>query len=131
MFPARFALRRRVSTLKRSEKREEKKKSRPDFVGIRLDFVEIIAHDSLESLLRAFWGKKKIKSAYIEKIKTLRGYIVKIETSVVELKITLNFRRVIRTFPKKKKNLNGLAMGHQMFSSLKNKGESTDYPPEV
>jgi hypothetical protein len=37
----------------------------------------------------------------LREIKTLGGYIVKIETSVAELKITLN--GVIRTFPKKRK----------------------------
>jgi hypothetical protein len=31
--------------------------------------------------------------------KILRGLIIKIKTLVVELKITANFREVIRTFP--------------------------------
>jgi hypothetical protein len=47
--------------------------------------------------LRVFWGKK-IGSAYIERNQNFERYIVKIEISVTELKIALNFR-VIHTFP--------------------------------
>ena len=46
-------------------------------------------------LLRAFWEKM----LELKKIKTLGESIVKIETSVAELKIGANFREVIRTFP--------------------------------
>jgi hypothetical protein len=35
----------------------------------------------------------------LRNFETLRGSIVKIEISVVKLKIAINFRRVIRTFP--------------------------------
>jgi hypothetical protein len=51
---------------------KKKQKSLPVFTGIRPNFAEFrpvfagfIVDDSLESLLRAFWGKKKkkIKSA--------------------------------------------------------------------
>ena len=46
-------------------------------------------------LLRAFWEKVLT----LKDFETLEGYIVKIETLVTELKITLNFRGVICTFP--------------------------------
>ena len=45
------------------------------------------------------WGHFGKKMLELIKIKTLGRSIVKIETSVAELKITANFRRVIRTFP--------------------------------
>jgi hypothetical protein len=64
------------------------------------DFAGITVHDYLESLLRTCWEKKLLLRAFWEKVPTLReiktlgggGYIVKIETSVAELKIALNFR---------------------------------------
>jgi hypothetical protein len=50
----------------RLTKIKKKQKSLPVFTGIRLDFAEFrpvfagfIVDDSLESLLRAFWEKKK------------------------------------------------------------------------
>ena len=63
--------------------------------------------NSRESLLRAFWKKKKSKVPELKEIKTLGGSVVKIERSVAELKIAANFREVIRTFPKKKKRKEG------------------------
>jgi hypothetical protein len=41
---------------RRRRRRRREKKSLPDFVGITVE-------GKPESLLRAFWGKKKIKSA--------------------------------------------------------------------
>jgi hypothetical protein len=60
--------------------------------------------------LRDILGKKISKASVndgftdrvlgLRDFETLRGSIVKIETSVAELKIVVNFRGVIRTFPK-------------------------------
>jgi hypothetical protein len=81
------------------KKIRKKKKRQPDFAEFPRVFAGIIVHGSPESLLRVFWEKKYLKVPTLREIKTLGGYIVKIETSVAELKIALNFRGVIRTFP--------------------------------
>ena len=46
-------------------------------------------------LLRAFWEKV----LELKEIKTFGESVMKIETLMAELKISVNFRRVIRTFP--------------------------------
>jgi hypothetical protein len=62
MLPAKeiFSDKFRLAEIRR--RRKKKKKSLPVFAGIRRDFARITVDGSPESLLMAFWEKKKFKS---------------------------------------------------------------------
>jgi hypothetical protein len=70
------------------------------------DFARITIEGYLESLLMAFWKKKKIKKSKVHELKeieTLGRSIEKIKTLIIELKIIVNFKEINSNFSKKKK----------------------------